>query len=191
MKPLALHKLEKEYHLHLPAETKQLDVNSPALEVFTDFKKHKPYVIDISTSAVDAEKLMMKAHVKMKIIVDQNDDFLGIVTLQELTGENIIKQVATGLSREEITVADLMLPKEKLQVFDYDDLETATVQDVLDTLKNEGLQHSLVIDRDHVTIRGLISASDIARKLQIPLSLHKPLSFAEIFSVVSTAHASK
>lgn len=191
MKPLALHNLERDYHLQLPEEDVQLSTRSPALEVFTDFKRFKPYVIDVSTTALDAEKLMLKAHVKMKLIVDKKDEFLGIVSLQELSNENLIKLVAGGTSREEITVGDVMIPREKLKVFDYEELKDSSVQDVLDTLKNEGQQHSLVVDQSNNTIRGLISASDIARKLKIPLSLHKPLSFAEITSVIAHTHAEK
>lgn len=163
----------------------QITADSPALAVFTDFRLKTPYTVTPDTSPADAERLMLEAHVKMKIVVDADNNLLGILGLKELDEERIITLVAGGMQRDQVTVADLMIPRARLSAFSYQELAAAKVRDVMDALKAEGLQHCLVVDERDQTVRGLISASDIARKLHIPLSLHKAPSFAQIVEVVA------
>lgn len=187
MHKLILSNIDHVNKLTSPKESQRISAESSALSVFTDFQVKTPFTTQPNTRPADAEKLMLKAHVKMKIIVDANSNFLGILSLGELDEDKIIRLVASGTPRNEITVADLMIPKAKLRAISYQNLRAASVQDVLDALISEGLQHCLVVDNITQTIRGLISASDIARKMQIPLSLHKAPSFAEIVKAVSSA----
>lgn len=191
MRTLKLYNIRNIDHLQQAEETRPLDLDASALNVFTDFKYNMPFVIEADTPAVDTEMLMMKAHVKMKLVVDEKNDFLGIITLQDLSDENIIKSVAQGIDRSEIRVKDLMTPKSGLKAFAFEEIATASVGEVLNSLQKNGLQHCLVVDTETHLIRGLISASDIARKLHIPFSLHRQPSFAEIFRVVSAVHSSK
>ena len=187
MHKLILSNIDHVNSLTSPENSKRITTESPALSVFTDFQVTIPFTSNPDTDPVEAERLMLKAHVKMIIIVDAGNHFLGVLSLRDLDQDMIIRRVASGTPRNEITVADLMVPKSKLRAFSYQDLDKARVQDVLDALMSEGLQHCLVVDDRNGTIRGLISASDIARKMQIPLSLHKAPSFAEIVKAVSTA----
>jgi CBS domain-containing protein len=187
MHKLTLSSIENVRKLTTSESLSQVTADSPALAVFTDFQIKTPYTIDPDTTPADAERLMLEAHVKMKIVVDADNNLLGILSLRELDEERIITRVANGMARAEITVADLMIPKARLKAISYKELGVAKVQDVLDALSAEGLQHCLVVDSGSQTIRGLISASDIARKLHIPLSVHKAPSFAEIVEAVATA----
>ena len=189
MHKLILSNIDHVNKLTSPKESQRITAESPALAVFTDFQVTTPFTTHPFTRPADAEKLMMQAHVKMKIIIDAHNNFLGILSLGELDEDKIIRLVASGIPRNEITVADLMIPKAKLRAISYRDLSAASVQDVLDALISEGLQHCLVVDNSNQTIRGLISASDIARKMQIPISLQKAPSFAEIVSAISSAAA--
>ena len=187
MHKLTLSSIENVRKLTTSESLSQVTADSPALAVFTDFQIKTPYTIDPDTTPADVERLMLEAHVKMKIVVDADNSLLGILSLRELDEERIITRVANGMARAEITVADLMIPKARLKAISYKELGAAKVQDVLDALSAEGLQHCLVVDSGSQTIRGLISASDIARKLHIPLSVHKAPSFAEIVEAVATA----
>lgn len=184
MIPLTLYNTEPVDELIWPSSNNEITLDSTALKVFTDFKKHKPRVIDASTSAVDAEKLMLKTHVRLKIIVDNNNHFIGIVSLNELNSQEVIKKISNGFSREELKVIDFMQPKEQLKAFDYLELKKARVSDVVDTLQQCGYQHCLVIDKLSHHVRGLISASDLARKLHLPLNITHNVNFLEIFNVI-------
>ena len=182
MKNLALCDIESIDELAWPKEN-CVDLNSPALTVFTDFEQVNPIVIDASTSAVDAESLMINAHVRLVIIVDQYH-FLGVVSLDDLNLQEMIKREAAGIPRAELSVADFMQTRNELKAFSLEELEKSSINDVVETLQKRGQQHCLVVDRNSHMIRGIISASDIARKLRIPININMNSSFINIFNAL-------
>lgn len=184
MKDLSLYNLESIDNITYPEHYQQITIDSPASHIFTDFKYTNPLIIDVDTLASDALKLMIKAHVQMKIVVSDNKDFLGIISTKELSERHIITEIAKGLHREEISVGDMMLRRDSLQAFDYQSIEKATVKDVINALKTNGLSHCLVLDRENHEIRGVISASDITRKLHLPIEINTKTSFSELFQVI-------
>ena len=128
---------------------------------------------------------MAKAHVQMKIVISESSDFLGIVSAKELSEQNMITEVAKGVAREKIIVQDMMLPRYSLQAINNSDMEDATVKDVITSLKNYNLSHCLVVDRVHHHIRGVISSSDIARKLHLPLAINTKMSFKRLYEAIT------
>ncbi len=157
---------------------------SPAINIFTDFKEFKALVTEEHTSAVDVLALMLTAHVRMTMILSKKNDFLGIISTNELSEQSIVAEVGKGISRSEVLVKDLMIPRYKLYALDYKELESATVNDVVTALKNYGLRHCLVVDRGNHHIRGVISSSDIARKLHLHINIIPKTSFKDVFEVV-------
>ncbi|XQW84293.1 CBS domain-containing protein [Thalassotalea piscium] len=184
MKNLHLFGLDEVDNIVSPEYFEQTTLDSAASEIFTDFKKVVPLKIEGSTSAVEALKLMIKSHVQMKMVVTENDKFLGIISTKELTEQKIMSKVVKGTTRDEILVEELMLPRHCLSVFDYQELKRSKVRDVIFALEQNGLNHCLVVDRDTHQIRGVISSSDIARKLNLPVMLNNQNSFSRIFKVV-------
>ena len=180
---LKLYPTEKIDQLVWPKAHQKFTKESPALAIFTDFEAHKPLVIEDNTSAIEAENLMLKAHVRMKIVVDRNNNFLGIVSLKDLSEQEMIKKVSAGHERPDLMVTDFMQKKCDLCAFDFEELEVATIRDVIDVLEESANQHCIVIDRERHQIRGLISASDIARKLHIPVDISKKPTFMKVFSI--------
>jgi Mg2+/Co2+ transporter CorB len=89
-----------------------------------------------------------------------------------------------GLRRDEITVGDIMTPRERLEVIDYDEVTHACVGQVVATLKAVGRQHAMVVDRDahgRQRVRGLFAASQLGRQLGTPIqTVEIARSFAEI-----------
>jgi Mg2+/Co2+ transporter CorC len=88
------------------------------------------------------------------------------------------------MAREDITVRDLMIPRSQQKVVNYQQLVDATIGDVLDALQTNGTLHCLVVDQEQHHIRGIISASDIARRLHIPVEIATPTTFVDIFKAV-------
>jgi len=78
-------------------------------------------------------------------------------------------------------VTDLMRSKSNLLALDYDALADATIDDVISVLKDSGQRHCLVVDKTSNQIRGIFSASDISRMLQLPINIQEKSSFYEIF----------
>jgi CBS domain containing-hemolysin-like protein len=185
MKNLKLVTLENIDHIVTPADFEKVTLDSPAKKIFTDFKQFSPLVIEENTKAIDALKLMRKAHVHLKIVMSNNSNFVGVISSFDISEQQIMHKVATGYAREDILVNDLMLPRNDLLAFSIQELEHSTVNDVIEALKQNGLRHCLVIDSENHHIRGLISSSDIARKLHIPIEINTNVTFAKIFNAVN------
>lgn len=184
MKNLQLFELDSIDNIITPEDFKLTTLESPAINIFTDFKEHKALIIEGETKAVDAINLMAKAHVQMKIVVNNTNDFAGVITTKELSEQNIVAEVAKGVGRSEILVRDMMLPRENLYAFDINEIKNAKVQDVLVSLKNYKLSHCLVVDRQNHHIRGVISSSDVARKLHLPMTIDTKSSFNEVLDLI-------
>lgn len=184
MKALHLFDIEQVDEVVSPEKLVQTTLDSPASEVFTDFKAHRPLTVEGTTPAADALEMMKQEHVKMKIVVSPNNDFLGVISTIELTERLIVSEVAKGVQRHEVLVSDLMVSRDNLRAFDYEQLQHAKVKEVIQALKDNGLRHCLVVDREHHHIRGVISSSDIARKLRLPVQIDAVISFKSIFEAV-------
>jgi CBS domain containing-hemolysin-like protein len=186
MHALKLYETETIDTLAWPSDSHQIDLTSSALCVFTDFRQQLPIVIDGNMKAIELERLMKQSHVKMKLILDNRKQFCGIVTLADLTEQRMMQKVVQfGLPREELLAIDFMQPKSQLLSFDYEQLKVSSVGDVVETLKESGHMHSLVIDRIAHEIRGVISVSDIARMLRLPLDIQSQPSFIALSSVIA------
>jgi len=185
MKTLQLLPVGNDYHLVHPEEFNHLDPSAPALAIFTDFKKHVPQSVMANLAAVHAESLMRKAHVRMKVVLDKEGELVGIVSLNELDEQNFFKvQHEERIKHDEVLVQHLMIPRQELMALDYNELAAANIDQVLETLKQNKQQHCLVVDSENEQIRGLISATDIARRLHIPLEIEKPTTFFDIFMAI-------
>lgn len=184
MKTLDLKPVMALDHLVHPDEFSDISWSSSALEVFTDFRYHQPQVIDQSITALEADALMRKAHVKLMLVVDRDDEFVGTISASDLSEQRLILHTARGIPREELRVADLMRERDRVQALDYARLTTARIRDVVETLKQNGEQHCLVVDSGNHHIRGLISSSDIARRLHIPIEIARQNTFVDIFQAI-------
>ena len=189
MRKLNFYPTEPIDELAWPEESKQITEDSPALEVFTDFTQSKPLVIDAQTTAVEAEQLMLKAHVRLKLVVDSDNHFLGVISLDDINQQEQVKQIANGAQRMELALTDFMHPRESIKAFDFHELSQACISQVIDALQESGERHCLVVDHQTHKIRGIISASDIARKLHLPINIASKSSFVDIFSAVKEARA--
>lgn len=182
MRNLELFSTSSIDHLLWSTDNEITLLNSPALSIFTDFDHSQPMVIDSRTSAVNTLEIMEKTHAFMRLIVDSQSKFFGVITKHQLLHRKMVK-MANKLScnLDELLITDLMVPREELLSLDYEQLTSAKVSDVVRSLKENGLHHILVIDHQQHHIRGMISANDVARKLKVPIDIEQPPSFMHIF----------
>lgn len=166
-----------------PEEEKEVTLDSSALLIFTDFIHTKPLVIESDISVAELQQITRKAHVRMKIVIDGNNRFQGIIGLEDISDRILVKKVAEGYERDELMVSQFMRSKASLKAFDYHEVSKATIGDIIETLRTNGQQHCLVIDRERHKIRGVISASDIARKLHIDIDITNDLSFDRLYQL--------
>ncbi|MCL1039844.1 CBS domain-containing protein [Shewanella submarina] len=157
-------------------------LDSPAISIFTDFDHSQPLVIDLDTSAPKALEIFERTHTFMRLVVDKRNKFMGVITLREFH-QNMVKQATKErVSPEDVSVKDLMIPRDQVLSLDFEQLSSATVGDVVRALQENGLHHILVIDHELHHIRGMISANDLARKLGVPINIKEPPSFMQIFN---------
>jgi CBS domain containing-hemolysin-like protein len=187
MKTLDLYDTENLDQLVWPEDQEALSTSSSAMLVFTDFAIYRPLIIDSAVPATQLEELMKRAQVRMKFVLDKDRKFIGIVSYNDLSEQEILKKASDeGTPREELLVTDFMTPKSKLKSFDFEQLTHASVGDVLRTLQHNGQQHCLVIDHNTHDIRGLISSTEVARKLRMPLEINTQPSFMQLFEDIET-----
>ena len=99
-----------------------------------------------------------------------------------------------GVRHEDIRVCDIMTPRDDIEVLHIGDVLRADVGHVVETLRHSGRQHALVVDVDPLSgrqmVRGVFSASQVARQLGVPLhTTEVARTFAEIEAAISGAEA--
>jgi CBS domain containing-hemolysin-like protein len=171
MKTLTYVSTKDVNNLIWPATTEDINIYSSALSVFTDFTTAGPRVIESSTRADELVQLMKKEHVRMKIVVDTDNHFIGVISLDDLSEDVFIKQIANGFKRSELMVADLMRAKEGLLALSYTSLRNSDIESLLFSQRHNLLQHLLVIDEDTKAIRGVISSYDVVRQLRVDVEV--------------------
>jgi hypothetical protein len=76
-----------------------------------------------------------------------------------------------------------MTPAPRLEALDFRDVRAAKVGHVVATLRQSGRQHALVTDPDG-RIRGIFSATQIARQLGVDAQSVNPTEIAQTFSEI-------
>ncbi len=186
MPKLTLYPVVSVDELVYPEQSPRYTLESRAMQFFTDFYTIEPLVIDSTVSAIEARNTMIKTHVRMKLVVDENEHFVGVISSRELSEQNIMAKASQlHHSREDIQVTDLMIRKKDLLALNIDEVNRASISDVVNFLKDNHQQHCLVVDEQMHQIRGIFSASDISRKLQLPIDINEQSSFSKVFDAVS------
>jgi CBS domain containing-hemolysin-like protein len=127
MKNINLMSLDNVEHLVQPEHFYEVNMDSPALTILTDFKQHKPLIIDADTPATQANFLMRKSHVRLLLVIDADDELIGTISLLELDGQHMQILQNQGIDRNDITVRDLMIPRSQQKILRYRDLLDANI----------------------------------------------------------------
>jgi CBS domain-containing protein len=173
-----------------PAQAK-VALESPALTVMTDLTRVSPATIGPDASIEGANRFMIMRGVRLLLVVDERDEVAGVISTTDILGERSMRVAAArGLRRDELAVADVMTPAERVEVIALADVEGAKVGHVVATLMHAGRQHALVVDNEadsgRLMVRGVLSLSQVARQLGEPLQLSEVArTFAEIEAVLS------
>ena len=152
-----------------------VEITSYALEVMTDLHFVPGATTQAEASVLIASQKMIARGVRLLLVVDSAHDVIGLVTARDLDGSRIKMALdATGVGFEELKVCDVMTTE--VEVMSLDSVLHARVGDIVETLKHSGRQHALVLDAAPFTgkamIRGVFSASQIARQLGIVTEQH-------------------
>lgn len=190
--PLPQARLSGEVSYFLPDAhaAQRVSADSPAIEVMTDLRRVQAATIDPETSLEHANQAMILRGVRSLLVADSNRRVLGLITAYDVFGERPMQVVRErGMRHSEVVVRDVMTPYEKLDVMAMADVLRAEVGHIVATLRKSGRQHALVADSDvngrHM-IRGIFSASQIARQMGVPLQTTEVArTFAEIEAAIT------
>lgn len=165
--------------------------SSPAIEVMTDLRRIPAATISDGVSLVEANHSMILRGVRMLFATDADRRVVGIITSNDLLGEKPTRVARERMSRhEELTVRDIMVTTEELDAVTMADVLRAEVGHIVATLKSCGRQHALVVEDEGgaaPVIRGIFSASQIARQMGIPLQTTEVArTFAEIEAAIGS-----
>ncbi|MEQ8265200.1 CBS domain-containing protein [Pseudohaliea sp.] len=152
-----------------PEPGELLNLNSRALDLLVDFSRNQPPMLESATSVDDAEAMMRREHSGLKLVIGADETFRGIVTQIDIRSSKLMRIAnATNIPRSDLTVADVMIPRNELHAVSFSAFGKATIGAVLRTMQTLGEQYLLVTDDDNQCLRGIISARDITRRLHLP-----------------------
>ena len=166
------------------APAAKVSLESPALEVMTDLRRTTPAAIRPQAPLAGANQFMITRGVRLLLVVDEREDVLGVISATDILGERPMRvAIDRGLRRDELTVADIMIPAAQVEVIALPDVAAARVGHVLETLRRAGRQHALVVDFDDLPsgrpltppvrramVCGIFSLSQIARQLGVAVA---------------------
>ena len=119
---------------------------------------------------------MITYGVRLLFVSDGRGNLVGLITASDILGEKPMQYIAEhGGTRDDIFTQDIMTTSEHIDVLDMADVETASVGDIVETIKETRRQHLLVVEptskESKEVIRGIFSTSQIARQLGIEIDL--------------------
>ena len=165
--------------------TNPVTLDSPAMDVMTDLSKVAAVTIEPSASVQAANDYMIARAVRALFVTAADGRVLGLVTTTDILGERPVRiGHARGVRRDELVVSDVMTPIESIVAMRMEDVGAAKVGHIVASLKQAGRRHELVAETrpgGGLQIRGIFSASQIARQLGVPLQIAElARTFAEI-----------
>lgn len=182
--------LQAHTSFHVPCQNlpPRVGPDDPAESVMTDFLKMTAFTIDPDVSVDTAARVMRRRKVHLLLVVDIDNEVMGIITSNDLIGEKTLQCIsARGISREDALVRDIMTPQDRLEVISMDDVRHAHVGHVVATLKASGRRHAAVVDEDasgRQVLRGLFACSQLERQLGEPVATPE---IAHTFAEISAA----
>ena len=154
-------------HTEHPAEI--VNLNAPALTVFTDFQVREPEVVNKSMLASDALEHMKMAKVKSLLVVDDHDHVKGFVGLAHVQGVYLMQAAKKhDVVPAEVTVGMMMIDIHHVDMINYKDLSNARVGHIARMLHDKSYHHLLAYDEEDdgsIYIRGIFSRSRLNRLL--------------------------
>jgi CBS domain-containing protein len=160
---------------HPPRLPEIVHLDSPAVEVMTDFRFVEPVTVKPDAVIDEALELMKRAGVRLLLVTNAAHEIIGLVTAPDIMGERPIKFVQeTRVPRSQVNVGHIMTPQSEITGLNMLSVRNARVGHIVETLRQLERQHALVFEVDGATkaqrVRGMFSTSQIGRQLGVDLT---------------------
>lgn len=166
--------------------TAALTLDSPALDVMTDLTVMRAATTHPSIKLRQAEQMMIYKGVRMLFVVSEMPSIEGLITAADLHGDKAMRVVSERAGHyDELCVADVMTALSSLEAIEFERIGSATVGQLVTTLKRVGRDYLLVVQaatpNSPRRVRGVVSRAQIERQLGTALDV-APIasSFSEI-----------
>jgi CBS-domain-containing membrane protein len=185
-RPLALNPLQAGAACRQPSIYAPVQMDTPAINIMTDFQLVQPATIRPDATLTQATTAMIARGVRLLFVVDADDVIVGVITARDTTGERPIKLIQQrGGKHGDLRIRDVMTPQHEMEALALNDVLHAEVGHILQTLKQLGRQHAIVVETDAATgqsmVRGMFSATAIGRRLGVSVQTFEIANtFAEI-----------
>jgi CBS domain-containing protein len=180
--PLALTLLAPAARIAEPMAPGRVTLDDPAFSVMTDLREVSAATTRPEETIDAAHAQMIRRAVRLLFVCDADGAVVGVLTATDLLGEKPVRFMQSrGVSHAEILVEDIMTPASMLEALSIVDVAQMRVGHIVATLKSVGRKHLMVSEDGGRRIRGLFSASQLARQLGVELQTFEVArSFADI-----------
>jgi hypothetical protein len=119
--PLRVTALNDNATLYRPTQSlpESVTLESSATSVMTDLKQVPAQTIEPEASIEEANTKMIRQGVRLLFVTDAQHHLLGIVTATDIHGGHVVQVLlARGVSRQEVTVREIMTARDHLEAID-------------------------------------------------------------------------
>jgi CBS domain containing-hemolysin-like protein len=187
-----LHELEPSFantihEIQKPPAANVLSLHSPAMEVLTDFCRHQPLMVEQHTGVEVAREMMRRSHSEVCVVIDAQERFRGVLSRDDLESQKVIREIGESrVGRSEVTVERVMTPKSGIKTIDLREFQLANIGDLLSRMHRNGEKHLIVAETSTPSVRGIVSAEGIARRMHMPVDVsERALSFSDICRIIA------
>jgi CBS domain-containing protein len=168
--PLTLAPLAPASRISDATPPRRVTLDDPALAVMTDLQHVSVATTTPEEPIEEAHAMMIRRGVRLLFVVDAGGAVQGVITATDLLGEKPMRFMQErGIPHSEIRVADIMTPASQLEAVALQDLASMRVGHVVATMSAVRRQHLMVSENDGRRIRGIFSASQVARQLGVEM----------------------
>jgi CBS domain-containing protein len=180
--PLTLSPLAPGARIAHPSAPGRVTLDDPAFAVMTDLRQVSAATTMPEEPIDSAHAIMIRRAVRLLFVLDRQGAVAGIITATDLLGEKPMRFIeARGVSHSEVQVGDIMTPAPRLEALSLLDVAQMRVGHIVATLKAVNRRHLTVAEDGGNRIRGLFSASQVARQLGMELTTFEVAqTFADI-----------
>jgi CBS domain-containing protein len=185
--PLTLVALASGARIAHPNAPGRVTLDDPAFAVMTDLREVSAATTSPEEPIDSAHAVMIRRGVRLLFVLDAQSSVVGILTATDLLGVKPMQFMQSrGVSHADVQVRDIMTPAARLDALALLDVAQMRVGHIVATLKAVRRQHLTVAEDGGSRVRGLFSASQVARQLGMEL---QTFEVAQTFADIEAALA--
>jgi|KBSSwiStaDraftv2_1062776.scaffolds.fasta_scaffold22625_2 CBS domain-containing protein len=168
--PLSLQPLAPAARISDATPPSRVTLDDPAISVMTDLQHVSVASTTPEEPIEEAHAVMIRRGVRLLFVLDPAGAVEGVITATDLLGEKPVRFMQErGIPHSEIRVGDIMTPAAHLDAVGLPQLASMRVGHVVATMHAVRRQHLMVSEEGGRRIRGLFSATQVARQLGVEL----------------------